>query len=317
MGSWTTARLVASLSAAVVFLGGSGVHAQNLLQNPGFTGGLGSWNTFSSPPSYTVGWDNVQGNAGVGALSFDMPSSAASTEIYLAGQCAPAAPSTLYDVSGSFRYPSSVGTVPRGGIVVQAFSDALCTGGSLGSSGFGLSFGTDPADTWITQGYIKGYSTPATAQAVRVLLRVNTFAAGGVSGWFDDISITPSRFDYFTLAPCRLVDTRGGAPVGGPVMDGQETRTMTAVGNCGIPGSAHALSVNVAVTQPTSGGNIRLFASDQTLPTVSTINYSAGQTRTNNAIVGLGFLSGAFSAFVGQPTGTTVHLIVDVNGYFE
>jgi len=306
---------VASLSAAALFLAGSGVHAQNLLQNPGFTGGLNPWNTFSAP-GYTVGWDNLQGNAAAGALSFDMPTSPGTTEIYLAGQCAPAAPSTLYDVSGSFRYPSSVGTVPRGGIVVQAFSDALCTS-SLGSSGFGLSLGTSPADTWITQGYVKGYSTPATAQAVRVLLRVNTFAAGGVSGWFDDISITPSTLDYFTLAPCRLVDTRGGAPSAGPVMDGQETRTITAVGSCGIPGSAHALSVNVAVTQPTSGGNVRLFASDQTLPTVSTINYSAGQTRTNNAIVGLGFLTGAFSAFVGQPSATTVHLIVDVNGYFE
>ena len=51
-------------------------------------------------------------------------------------------------------------------------------------------------------------------------------------------------------------------------------------------------------------------------PTVSSINYVAGQTRANNAVVPLN-ASGAMAAFVGQPAGTTVHLIVDVNGYFQ
>jgi hypothetical protein len=116
---------------------------------------------------------------------------------------------------------------------------------------------------------------------MRVLLRVSSFAAGASSGWFDDISVVPSAFDYYTVAPCRLVDTRDlGAPIGGPVLDGQETRTFTASGSCGIPSTARALSVNVAVTAPTSVGNLRLFPS-------------------------------------GQAAGTTVHMILDVNGYFE
>ncbi len=51
-------------------------------------------------------------------------------------------------------------------------------------------------------------------------------------------------------------DTRGGAPIGGPVMQGQETRAFTVAGNCGIPLTA-------------------------------------------------------------KPAGTTVHLVIDVNGYFE
>jgi hypothetical protein len=171
---------------------------------------------------------------------------------------------------------------------------------SMGSSGFGLSLGSSPADTWITQTYVKGYTSPPNTVAIRMLLRVNTFAAGGVSGWFDDITVAPSPLAYFTVPPCRLVDTRDrGAPVGGPVLNGQETRTITAAGNCGIPATARALSANVAVTQPTIAGNLRLFASDQALPTVSTINYSVGQTRTNNAIMGLAFPGGTLAAFVG------------------
>ncbi len=130
-----------------------------------------------------------------------------------------------------------------------------------------------------------------------------------------DTDILPGD-DYFTLAPCRVVDTRGGAPIGGPALQGQQTRTLAVVGHCGIPSTAKAVSINLAVTQPTAAGNVRLFPAGQTVPTVSSINYAAGQTRANNAIIRLN-ASGAMAAFVGQPAGTTVHLIIDVNGYFE
>jgi uncharacterized repeat protein (TIGR01451 family) len=122
--------------------------------------------------------------------------------------------------------------------------------------------------------------------------------------------------NYFTLPPCRVVDTRGGAPIGGPVLQGQETRTFAVAGNCGISPTAKAISINLAVTQSTAAGNVRLFPAGQAVPTISSINYAAGQTRANNAIVVLN-PSGALAAFVGQVTGTTVHLIIDVNGYFE
>jgi uncharacterized repeat protein (TIGR01451 family) len=122
---------------------------------------------------------------------------------------------------------------------------------------------------------------------------------------------------YFTVAPCRVIDTRGGTvPIGGPVMQGQETRTFALAGNCGIPSTAKAVQLNIAVTQPDSVGNIRLFPAGQAVPTISSINYSAGQTRTNNAVVTLNSL-GEMAAFIAQPVGTTVHLIVDVDGYFE
>jgi hypothetical protein len=113
-----------------------------------------------------------------------------------------------------------------------------------------------------------------------------------------------------------VVDTRGGAPIGGPVLQGQETRVFTVTSTCGIPATATAISINVTVTQPGALGNVRLFPAGQPVPNVSSINYGAGQTRANNAIVVLNS-SGALAAFVGQAAGTTVHLIVDVNGYFE
>jgi hypothetical protein len=301
------------MALLALLAGASDLRAQ--VQNPGFTGGLGGWTTLCGP--FTVGWDAVEGNSAAGAVSVELPASGGGQDVFVLSQCLSAEASTLYDVGGSFRYPSSVTTVPRGNLVVQAFTDDLCTtpAGVLG--GFGLSIGSSPADTWIVQSYGKGYATNATTVAVKIFLRMITTADGAAFGWFDDISFVPSALAYFTVAPCRVVDTRGtGAPIGGPVLGGQETRALAMAGNCGIPATARAVSVNVAVTQPTSGGNLRLFGSGEAVPTVATINYAAGQTRANNAVVKLNN-SGSLSAFVGQPAGTTVHLIVDVNEYFE
>ncbi len=125
----------------------------------------------------------------------------------------------------------------------------------------------------------------------------------------------PPAVNYFTLAPCRVVDTRGGAPIGGPVLQAQETRAFAVAGKCLIPSTAKAISLNLAVTQAGAPGYVTLFPAGQALPTVSNINYAAGQTRANNAIIPLDAVGG-LAAFAGQATGT-VHLIIDVNGYFE
>jgi len=139
-------------------------------------------------------------------------------------------------------------------------------------------------------------------------------------GWSQQAKLTMPRppLGFYTLTPCRLVDTRGtpGVPIGGPALQGQETRQFWVrdYGYCGIPATARALSLNVTVTAPTAAGNVRLFPGGTDLPTVSAINYGTGQTRASNVVIGYFH---KIAAFVGQPAGTTVHLILDVNGYFE
>ena len=51
------------------------------------------------------------------------------------------------------------------------------------------------------------------------------------------------------------------------------------------------------------------------MPSTSTLNYVAGQTRANNAIVGLS-PSGALAVRCSQASGTA-HVVLDVTGYFE
>jgi glucose/arabinose dehydrogenase/PKD repeat protein len=122
--------------------------------------------------------------------------------------------------------------------------------------------------------------------------------------------------DFFTLSPCRLVDTRDPAgPLGGPALEAQTTRTFALQGACGIPASARALALNVTVTGASVDGHLRLHPSDELAPSSSTVNFEAGQTRANNAVARLG-TDGGLSVFCSTVSGT-VHVILDVVGYFE
>lgn len=124
----------------------------------------------------------------------------------------------------------------------------------------------------------------------------------------------PSSFH--TLEPCRVVDTRN-LFLGAPALDGLSVRQLeVASGPCGIPGTARALSVNVTVTGPESDGNLRLFPADEALPATSTINFRSGQTRAAAAIVRLSS-DGFANLAVQNDSPGRVHLILDVNGYFE
>jgi uncharacterized repeat protein (TIGR01451 family) len=121
---------------------------------------------------------------------------------------------------------------------------------------------------------------------------------------------------FYTLSPCRLVDTRNPAGNrGGPALAAGAARTFPIAGACSVPSTAWAVSVNVTVTQPTTVGNVRLFPGSTPSPLASNLNYAAGATRANNAIAALGN-AGDLTALSSQASGS-VHLILDVNGYFE
>jgi glucose/arabinose dehydrogenase/PKD repeat protein len=117
--------------------------------------------------------------------------------------------------------------------------------------------------------------------------------------------------DYFTLEPCRLLDTRTSAAYAAG-----STHTIPAsLGACGVPATARALALNLTATESTGNGHLRLQAADLPLPTTSTINFQTGQNRANNAVVRLD-ASARFLIYVGMASGS-VHVVVDVVGYFQ
>jgi len=132
------------------------------------------------------------------------------------------------------------------------------------------------------------------------------------------VSVAPPGVRFYTVTPCRVVDTRGtlGVPIGGPALGAQIPRVFVLGGRCNVPTTAKAVSANVTVTSPGADGNLRLYPGGLTLPLVSTLNYSAGQTRANNAVIVLNE-NGEINVFAAQALGTTVEVILDVNGYFQ
>ncbi len=128
---------------------------------------------------------------------------------------------------------------------------------------------------------------------------------------------TPAPRKFFTVTPCRVLDTRNAESLlGGPPLGASSDRTFVITGQCGIPSSAKAVSLNVVVVNPTGGpGFVTLTAGGATQPAVSTLNYGVGKTRANNALVPLGPL-GEMTVRCEQGTGAA-DLVVDVNGYFQ
>lgn len=126
-------------------------------------------------------------------------------------------------------------------------------------------------------------------------------------------SALPAKLN--TVEPCRIVDTRNApGPYGGPALAGNGIRDFVLAGQCNVPMTARSVAVNVTVVQPASSGHFTVFPGGASLPLASTINFSAGQTRANNAVLPLG-TGGAVSIFNGG-TGAA-HVLIDVTGWFE
>jgi probable HAF family extracellular repeat protein len=210
---------------------------------------------------------------------------------------------TIVDVPGSSL--TLANGITDAGLIVGRYQEATGQHGFLDSGGL-----FSPID-------VPGSNITSAGGVNDAGLIVGRYQDGTVTRGFLATPAPDPDLLYFTLAPCRVVDTRGlGAPVGGPALQGQETRILQVSGYCSIPSTAKALSLNVTVTQTGASGNLRLFPAGSSLPLASSINYAIGQTRANNAIMQLN-LAGKLAVFVGQPSNTTTHLIIDVSGYFE
>jgi hypothetical protein len=120
--------------------------------------------------------------------------------------------------------------------------------------------------------------------------------------------------NFYTLPPCRVIDTRNGAgPLGGPVMTAGSTRTFPVAGACGLPASASAYSFNVTVVPQGPLGYLTIWPPPATKPIVSTLNALKGLVTANAALAPAGSApAGSVDVYVTNAT----HVVIDTNGYF-
>lgn len=171
-------------------------------------------------------------------------------------------------------------------------------------------FAASPVDTfsdglqgWTAPAYWSPAAGPAGQQG----------AHAAPSSGRQALAASPVPLPFVAVAPCRLVDTRGnGAPLTGGFLPGATVRSYTLTGVCNIPANAQAISVNATVVNPVGPGFLVLWAQGGAVPPVSTLNYVAGQTVANAAVVPLS-VSGGVSITLGVSGGDVV---LDTNGYY-
>ncbi|HLJ45200.1 MAG TPA: BACON domain-containing carbohydrate-binding protein [Bryobacteraceae bacterium] len=153
-----------------------------------------------------------------------------------------------------------------------------------------------------------------TNGAVNVFTSDLTHVIIDVDGYFAPPG-GPGALYFYPVTPCRTADTRSGegyqAPYGPPSLATNSTRMFLMGGNCGLPPSAQAYSLNLTVVPLLTLGYLSVWPAGITQPYVSTLNSPLGRVVANAAIVPSG-ANGAISVFVTDPT----DLVIDANGYF-
>lgn len=125
----------------------------------------------------------------------------------------------------------------------------------------------------------------------------------------------PTTLDYFSLAPCRLLDTRQATgPYGGPALSALSRRTFAVLGRCSIPADAKALTVNLTAIEPTGLGALKLFGGRGAAPNATVLMFRSGLTRASQAMVQV--IGGEITVESTQTSGFT-HLAIDVSGVFR
>jgi hypothetical protein len=185
----------------------------------------------------------------------------------------------------------------------------------------------DPAtDTWTTTSTVGAPAAREWHAAVWTGLRMIVWGGsdftyfvntGGV--YSSPAVLPPPPADFFTVNPCRVIDTRSpDGPTGGPALAASSIRRFPVTGGvCGIPPTASAVSVNVTAVGAAAAGFLTLYAGNVAgPPLVRNVIFSADQVRASNAVVPLA-TDGTGTIKVKNGSSSTVHLVLDANGYFQ
>jgi hypothetical protein len=122
-----------------------------------------------------------------------------------------------------------------------------------------------------------------------------------------------SSLQFYALTPCRIIDTRGGAPLQAGI-----PRDFLLRNTCGVPTTASAAMLNVTMVTPSADGFTTIWQAGLPFPNVSNINALAGEAAiANGACVPLAGGNTDVSVVYGSSAGATAHVIIDVLGYFQ
>ncbi len=209
--------------------------------------------------------------------------------------------------------PQVTGVQPSSGPIAGGTQVTISGANLLGATQ--VYFGANPATSFQVQsaGAITATVPPGSAGYVDVQVETSlgTSSTGGSDGF-----VYTSSGAYHPLTPARIEDTRAGsglpgsgqAPGPGGVLDVQ----VAGVGGVPPTGAAGVL-INLTVTDTTAQSYVTAFPAGVAVPSTSSIDFQAQDTKANLVEVALG-RGGQISIY---NQGGTTQVVVDVEGWYD
>ena len=217
------------------------------------------------------------------------------------------------------------GGVPNSDVAAVVFNAATL---NSPGSGFLIAFPTGTIQPATSN--LNYYAGQATANLIQVPV-----GTGGQISFFAGLSGTDLLLDVQGYVPqnwsgtaglmnpltpnARICDTRSASVTGyttpctGRTVAAGGSLVVQVTGQGGIPAAGVAAAIlNVAVVNTTAPGALTVFATGQTQPGTSNVNWSAGQVIANRVVAPIG--SGGQVTLVNQSAGT-LDVIVDANAW--
>ena len=305
------------------FQAASGQGAHDIAANPG----LGTEHLGGPPldPSQNVFWFPLDANSpAIDSADANAPGELPSDQIGNPRADDPGVPN-----SGTGAGYYDRGAVELEGGLTDTTRSPLESAASSGPLTATLTLGVTPA--WTSNGPLAivelGFGEGAPLEITRATSVQHTYRTAGLHGVKFSISdgccvlvsaSTPAVVgaDYTPVTPTRILDTRTGTGTGtgtaAPVAAGG-TLTLPITSISSVPAAdISAVVMNVTVTKPAKSGNLTVYPGSGSVPLVSNLNFSAGETVPNLVTVQL---SGGEVSFHNN-SGGTVQVVADLEGFY-
>ncbi len=157
------------------------------------------------------------------------------------------------------------------------------------------------------------WNTGGVAPGIYLVTLTLSNASGSVTSLpVPVVVVPPKELDFYTLGPCRILDTRFGSPLGSGT-----AKILELEGGCDLPAGVRAISANVTVLAAPEAGSVSFFPGNYPDTGTGTIYFSAGTVVANNAVLPLSTDGTVkLAALANLANGGAVNVAIDINGYF-
>lgn len=268
--------------------------------------------------------DGPRSGANVSASAYASRNGGSSCESYAYGEMISysLSPSSYSKSVTNLACPATSSSQPPVADFSFACADLACSFNGSASTGTSLtyawSFGDSTSNgSGITTSHFYPNISGTNAYTVTLTVTDSLLRQSSKSKTVQVTNDPSVALSYFTVAPCRVLDTRNTW-----ILANAQSRVVSITGLCGIPSTAKAVSFNATVISPTGSGKIRLYPGNVSTPSLwaSSINFAPARSpRANSTVIplatnGAGTL-GIYPEVSGSPG--EVHLVLDVQGYFS